>query len=55
MYFLVQANDVRAFDNTWESYKSTMGEYSIPAISESPIMDVFRFFLEKIWKKNWKV
>jgi hypothetical protein len=27
--------------------KSTMGEYSIPAVSESPIMDVFLIFLEK--------
>jgi hypothetical protein len=37
--------------------QSTMGEYSIPAISESPIMDVFRIFLrrgrfEKIEKFN---
>jgi hypothetical protein len=38
--------------------QSTMGEYSIPAISESPIMDVFPYFsgeeedLEKIEKFN---
>ncbi len=42
---LVQANDVReAFDNTLHIMQSTMGEYSIPAISESPIMDVFPYF-----------
>jgi hypothetical protein len=50
--FLVQANDVRRLlIIPWESYKSTMGEYSIPAISESPIMDVFRIFLEDLEKK----
>ena len=59
MYFLVQANDVReAFDNTLGIMKTTMGEYTIPAISESPIMDVFPYFsgeeedLEKIEKFN---
>ena len=45
MYLLIQANDVKeAFDNTVQVMKSTMGEYSIPAISESPIMDVFPYF-----------
>jgi hypothetical protein len=45
MYMLVQANDVReAYDNTIHVMKNTMGEYSIPAISESPIMDVFPYF-----------
>jgi hypothetical protein len=55
----VQANDVKeAFDNTMGIMQSTMGEYSIPAISESPIMDVFPYFsgeeedLEKIEKFN---
>jgi hypothetical protein len=59
MYFLVQANDVKeAFDNTMGIMQSTMGEYSIPAVSESPIMDVFPYFsgeeedLEKIEKFN---
>ena len=42
---LVQANDVKeAFDNTVYAMKNTMGEYTIPAISESPIMDVFPYF-----------
>ncbi len=45
MYLLIQANDVReAFDNTNEAMKNTMGDYTIPAIAESPIMDVFPYF-----------
>jgi hypothetical protein len=45
MYFLVQANDVKeAFDNTTMVMKNTMGDYTIPAISESPIVDVFPYF-----------
>ncbi|WP_366183082.1 DUF4494 domain-containing protein [Flavobacterium ovatum] len=59
MYFLVQANDVKeAYDNTVHVMNNTMGEYNIPAISESPIMDVFPYFsgedsdLEKIEKFN---
>jgi hypothetical protein len=53
MYFLVQANDVKeAFDNTMGIMQSTMGEYSIPAVSESPLWMFFLIFLEK--KKIWK-
>ena len=59
MYLLVQANDVKeAFDNTTGVMKGTMGDYTIPAISESPIMDVFPYFsgeegeLEQIEKFN---
>ncbi len=59
MYLLVQANDVKeAFDNTNQMMKDTMGEYSIPTISESPIMDVFPYFsgeegdLEKLERFN---
>ena len=45
MYLLVQANDVKeAFDNTNSMMKGTTGDYTIPAISESPIMDVFPYF-----------
>lgn len=45
MYLLVQANDVKeAFDNTNAVMNGTMGDYTIPAISESPIMDVFPYF-----------
>ena len=59
IYLLVQANDVKeAYDNTIHAMKNTMGDYSIPAISESPIMDVFPYFsgeegeLEQIEKFN---
>jgi len=59
MYILLQANDVKeAFENTVQVMKGTMGDYSIPAISESPIMDVFPYFsgeegeLEQIEKFN---
>lgn len=42
---LVQANDVKeAYDHTMIVMKNTMGEYTIPAISESAIMDVFPYF-----------
>lgn len=58
-YLLVQANDVKeAYDNTVEVMKDTMGDYTIPAITESPIMDVFPYFtgeedeLEKLEKFN---
>lgn len=44
-YMLIQANDVKeAYDNTIAAMKGTTGDYSIPAISESPIMDVFPYF-----------
>ena len=59
MYLLVQANDVKeAYDSTTRVMKGTMGDYTIPAISESPIMDVFPYFsgeegeLEQIEKFN---
>jgi hypothetical protein len=45
MYLLIQANDVKeAYDNTIHAMKDTMGDYTIPAISESPIIDVFPYF-----------
>lgn len=44
-YLLVQANDVKeAYDNTITAMKGTLGDYTIPAIAESPIMDVFPYF-----------
>jgi len=59
MFLLVQANDVKeAFDNTTHIMKGTMGDYTIPAISESSIMDVFPYFsgeegeLEQLEKFN---
>ncbi len=45
IYLLIQANDIKeAFDNTNEAMKDTMGDYTIPAISESPILEVFPYF-----------
>ena len=45
MYLLIQANDVKeAFDNTTSIMKDSLGEYTIPSIAESPIMDVFPYF-----------
>lgn len=45
MYLLVQANDIKeAFDNTTRMMKDSMSDYTIPAIAESPIMDVFPYF-----------
>jgi len=45
LYLLIQANDVKeAYDNTISVMKDTMGEYTIPAITESPIKDVFPYF-----------
>ena len=44
-YLLVQANDVKeAYENTMHAMKDTMGEFSIPSIAESPIVDVFPYF-----------
>jgi len=45
IHILLQANDVKeAYDNTIEVMKNTMGDYTIPMISESSIMDVFPYF-----------
>tara|TARA_R100000935_G_scaffold20966_1_gene39306 strand:- start:2613 stop:3131 length:519 start_codon:yes stop_codon:yes gene_type:complete len=45
VYILIQANDVKeAFENTSQAMDNTMGDYSIPAITESPIVDVFPYF-----------
>ncbi len=59
MYLLIQANDVKeAYDNTVSVMKDTMGEYTIPAINESPIVDIFPYFsgeeddLERVQKFN---
>ncbi len=56
MYLLVQANDVKeAFDSTNAVMKDTMGDYTIPSIAESPIIDVFPYFdgeIEKLEQFN---
>lgn len=45
MNLLVQANDIKeAFDHTVTVMKGTMGDYTITAITESPIVDVFPYF-----------
>jgi hypothetical protein len=42
IYLLVQANDAKnAYENTAEAMRTTMGEYSIPAVSEVNLVDVF--------------
>ncbi len=44
-YLLVQANDVKeAYENTFKVLKDTLSEFTIPAVSESPIIDVFPYF-----------
>lgn len=44
IYLLVAANTVDgAFTNTIHAMKNTMGEYSIPSVSETAIVDVFPF------------
>lgn len=45
IYLLVQANDIKeAFENTTKAMADTMGDYTIPSITESPILDVFPYF-----------
>jgi hypothetical protein len=45
IHILLQANDVKeAYDNTIQVMKNTMGDYTIPMIMESPILDVFPHF-----------
>ncbi|WP_313114953.1 DUF4494 domain-containing protein [Aequorivita sediminis] len=45
IYLLVQANNIKeAFDNTTKAMEQTMGDYNIPAITESAIVDVFPYF-----------
>jgi len=47
-YLLAEANDAKdAYDKTVVIMKSTMGEYSIPAITETKILEVFPFFSEE--------
>lgn len=42
IYLLIQAEDAKeAYNNTVTAMKNTMGDYSVPAVSETSIMDVF--------------
>lgn len=48
IYLLVQANDAKeAYDNTVLAMKNTLGDYAIPSVSETAIMDVF-LYKEKV-------
>ncbi|MGB0837602.1 MAG: DUF4494 domain-containing protein [Flavobacteriaceae bacterium] len=43
-YILVQANNAKeAYDNLYEYMNGTTSDFEIPAIAESPIMDVFPY------------
>lgn len=45
IYMLIQANDVKeAYENTEQALQQTTSDYTIPAITESPILDVFPYF-----------
>ncbi|MEN8764250.1 MAG: DUF4494 domain-containing protein [Wenyingzhuangia sp.] len=47
-YVLVQANDVKdAYEYLSEQFTDTVSDYSIPSITESPIIDIFPFFEEE--------
>jgi len=47
MYFLVRANDAKqAYENTIVAMKNTTGDYSVPAISETKIIEYFPFLSE---------
>lgn len=44
-YVLVQALDVKdAYEYLTEQFQDTVSDYSIPSITESPIIDIFPFF-----------
>lgn len=44
MYLLVQANDAKeAYENTVITMKGTMGDYSVPSVSETKIVEVFEY------------
>lgn len=48
IYLLVQGNDLKeAFDNTNQAMHGTLGDYTIPAITESSVLDVFPYFSEE--------
>ena len=44
IYLLVQASTAKeAYDNTVSAMRNTMGDYSVPSVSETTIMDVFEY------------
>ncbi len=49
IYLLTEAEDAKkAYNRTVEAMKGTMGDYSIPMVSETNIMDVFPYVSESI-------
>lgn len=49
IYFLAQANTLdEAYDKIKVSMKDTMGEYSIPSVSETKLVEVFPFIAEQV-------
>ena len=47
-YLLVQANDIKeAYDEVVRYMQNSVSDYTIPSISESPIMDIFPFYSEE--------
>lgn len=43
-YFLVQANNCKeAYENVESSMEGSVSDYSIPSVTESPIMDIFPY------------
>lgn len=49
VYFLAQANTLDgAYDKIQESMKSTVGDYTIPSVSETKLVDVFPFVAEEV-------
>ncbi len=47
-YVLVQANDVKeAYEQIEKSFSDTISDFTIPAVTESPILDVFPFFSDQ--------
>lgn len=48
IYLLIESDDAKdAYNKTIEVMKNTMGEYSIPAITETKIIEVFPFFIKE--------
>jgi hypothetical protein len=48
IYLLVQSDNVEnAYERTSEIMGDTMGEFSIPSVSETSVMDVFPYFIEQ--------
>jgi len=44
MYLLIEANDAKeAYDNTVTAMKNSIGDYQIPSVSETKIVDIFPY------------